>query len=718
MQTPNRLNSDLQADDVVEERGPHNDSGLRALARVAMHLSVVFDPGIIAHELGVTGRRATVEELMRAAAMVGLRAQHLSGRSRKDLQSTPRPAILKMKDGRYITLDKLPIAAGVEEDWAGEMIVITGNAAVSAPDASLGFGLRWLVHRANRYRKVFSQVLFASVFVQLFALITPTFFQVIIDKVLVHSALSTLTVVTLAMITLGAFETTLQYLRSYALAHTGTRLGLDLGRQSFAHLLKLPLAFFERFGSGEIAARINEIERIKTFVTGSGLMSIIDIAFAAAFFALLLVYSATLTLVVIATVPLYSVTVFWVRPRLIRAVQESFAGSAACQHFLVESVIGIHTLKSAAIEPLMRMQWDKKRAVAAQASFQSQILTQFGANLTQFVSKLTTALILYFGARLVIARELTVGELVAFNMVAGQAVAPVLRLSQLWQEYQQARNSLARLGDIMRSEPELQSGLLDELPRMRGAIRLRDVTFRYDPGSPDVLQQVSLDIPAGQVIGIVGPSGSGKSTLTKLIQRLCVPCEGVVEIDGHDVNDLHPAWLRRQIGVVLQENLLFDRTIHENIAIAVPDLSREQVIAAAKLAGADEFITRFPRGYDTRIIQRGANLSGGQRQRIAIARALASDPRVLVLDEATSAVDYESERVIQTNLREIVRGRTVILIAHRLVTVRHCDRIIGMVGGRIVEEGCHDELVLREKGLYRYLWSLQSDPGRVHVWNP
>jgi subfamily B ATP-binding cassette protein HlyB/CyaB len=300
-------------------------------------------------------------------------------------------------------------------------------------------------------------------------------------------------------------------------------------------------------------------------------------------------------------------------------------------------------------------------------------------------------------------------------MIASQVVQPILRLSQLWQDFQQVQVSVARLGDILNAPPEPVPQNLLTLPPPRGAIEFRNVTMRYRPDAADALRKVSLSIEPGEVIGVVGPSGSGKSTLTKLIQRLYSPQFGQVMLDGVDIAQLDPGWLRRQIGIVLQENLLFNRTIHENIALGDPAMPRVMVMQAARLAGADEFIAQLPQGYDTMIEERGANLSGGQRQRIAIARALVTNPRVLILDEATSALDYESERIIQDNMRSIVRGRTVIIIAHRLAAVRPCSRIVGMLRGEIVEVGGHEELLRREDGLYARLWALQSDHVRAPV---
>ncbi len=362
---------------------------------------------------------------------------------------------------------------------------------------------------------------------------------------------------------------------------------------------------------------------------------------------------------------------------------------------------------------MMQAQWEERLASYVRTSFDAGVTGALGQNMIQYVSKVTTALILFVGAQSVIDGSMSVGELIAFNMIASQVVQPILRLSQLWQDFQQVQVSVARLGDILNAPTEPVPQNLLTLPPPRGAIEFCNVTMRYRPDAPDVLRDVSLSIEPGEVIGIVGPSGSGKSTLTKLIQRLYSPQNGHVMIDGVDIAQLDPGWLRRQTGVVLQENILFNRTIHENIALGDPAMPRVLVMQAARLAGADEFIAQLPQGYDTMIEERGANLSGGQRQRIAIARALATNPRILILDEATSALDYESERIIQDNMRAIVRGRTVIIIAHRLAAVRPCSRIISMRKGEIVEIGSHEDLVRRSDGLYAHLWSLQSDYARA-----
>jgi ATP-binding cassette, subfamily B, bacterial HlyB/CyaB len=529
----------------------------------------------------------------------------------------------------------------------------------------------------------------------------------------VHKGMSTLIVIVVGLVTLGLFETVLQYLRAYVLTHTTNRIDVELGRRLFHHLFRLPLAYFETRAAGQTVARVRELETIRSFLTGQGLTSLLDLLFTVIFIAVLLIYSVKLTLVVLASIPVYILIAAVLRPPLREQINEKFNRGARSQQFLVESVVGAPTLKAAGVEPMIQAQWEDRLAAYIRTSFDASMLGALGQNLIQFVAKATTALILFLGAQSVIDGSLTVGELIAFNMISAQVVQPILRLSQLWQDFQQVQVSVARLGDILNSPPEPVPSNLLTLPPPKGAIEFKSVCFRYRPELQDVLHDVSLSIRPGEVLGIVGASGSGKSTLTKLVQRLYSPQTGQVLLDGADVGQLDPGWLRRQIGVVLQENILFNRSIHENIALGDPAMPRGLVMHVARLAGADQFISELPQGYDTVIEERGANLSGGQRQRIAIARALATNPRILILDEATSALDYESERIIQENMKAIVQGRTVIIIAHRLAAVRPCNRIIGMRNGQIVEEGDHKSLLARKDGLYARLWALQSEQARI-----
>ena len=548
----------------------------------------------------------------------------------------------------------------------------------------------------------------ASFFLQLFALVSPLFFQVVIDKVLVHRTVSTLDVLVIGLVSISIFEAILGGLRTYLFAHSTNRIDVELGARLFRHLLALPLAYFEARRTGDSVARVRELENVRQFLTSSALTLVIDLFFTFVFLAVMFYYAPLLTWIVLGAFPFYVGISAGATPLFRRRLDEKFRRGAENQAFLVESVSGVETLKAMAVEPQMQRCWEEQLAGYVAASFRVISLGNTASQAVQLISKLVTALTLYFGALLVIDGSLSVGELVAFNMLAGRVTGPVLRLAQMWQDFHQARLSVQRLGDILNTTPEPSfNPARAALPAIRGDVFFEHVTFRYRIDGPEVLSDVSFDVPAGQIVGVVGASGSGKSTLAKLIQRLYIPESGRIFVDGVDLAMVDPAWLRRQVGVVLQDNVLFNRSVRDNIALADPAMSIEQVIAAAQLAGAHDFILEMPEAYDTIVGERGTSLSGGQRQRIAIARALVTNPRILIFDEATSALDYVSERVIQTNMKQIAQGRTVFIIAHRLSSVRQTNRIITIDRGRIVEDGTHDELV-RTGGRYATLHRLQA----------
>ena len=702
------------------------DSGLAALCAIAGYFRIAAQPATLARELAVTGTSGA-NDLLRAAKSLGLKARVVPVRDDSKLATLPAPSIAvfvdgsfavfggPMGDGTFRLVD--PVAFSARSVSTEELLDQTDGRFIlvqrrfSGPGASpKSFGLRWFLPAIWRYRHAFGHVLIASLVVQIFALITPLFFQVVVDKVLAHRSYSTLIVLVVGLAAVGLFDVVLQYLRTYALSHTTNRIDVELGRRLFRHLLNLPLSYFETRATGQTIARVRELETIRAFLTGQGLFSGLDLIFTIVFIAVLFSYSSKLAWIVMASIPVYIAIGVLIRPLLKDRIDEKFERGAYSQQMLVETVVGIQTMKAAAVEPVVAAQWEERLAAYVQSSFAATMLAAKGQNAIQYVNKITSAALLFLGAQAVIDGELTVGALVAFNMIAGQVSQPILRLSQLWQDVQQVQVSIDRLSDILNAPAEPRPAVAISLPKPKGAIAFKGVNFRYSPEGQDVLKNINFAVRPGEVIGIVGPSGSGKSTLTKLVQRFYIPNSGQVFVDGQDIAQVDPAWLRSNIGVVLQENMLFNRTIHDNICLVNPAMSRAAAMQMARLSGADEFISKLPRGYDTIIEERGANLSGGQRQRLAIARALATNPPILILDEATSALDYESERIILANMREIVRGRTVIIIAHRLATVRHCDRIIGMKDGRIVEEGTHETLLTREDGLYAHLWQLQTAP--------
>ncbi|NGX99517.1 MAG: type I secretion system permease/ATPase, partial [Candidatus Afipia apatlaquensis] len=520
--------------------------------------------------------------------------------------------------------------------------------------------------------------------------------------------LGTLEILIIGLVTIAIFEAILGALRTYLFAHTTNRIDVELGARLFRHLISLPLAYFQTRRAGDSVARVRELENIRNFLTSSALSLVIDLVFTFVFLGVMFVYSPMLTWIVLGAFPFYIAISAAATPPFRRSLDEKFRRGAENQAFLVESIVGMETLKAMAVEPQMQRRWEEQLAGYVAASFRVLNLGNVASQAVQFVSKLVTAAILFLGAKLVIDGSLTVGELVAFNMLASRVNVPVLRLAQVWQDFHQARLSVERLGDILNTRPESSTTAhRAALPPIRGEITFEHVGFRYRIDGQQVLHDVQFHVSAGQFVGIVGPSGSGKSTLAKLIQRLYVPEAGRVLIDGVDLAMVDTAWLRRQVGVVLQEDMLFNRSVRDNIALADPTLSMDQIINAATLAGAHEFILQLPEGYDTLVGERGCSLSGGQRQRIAIARALVTDPRILIFDEATSALDYESERIVQYNMRRICERRTAIVIAHRLSTVRRADRILTIDRGRLVEDGTHEELI-HTNGRYATLHDIQA----------
>jgi len=695
------------------------DTGVAALVLLLRFHGIGADPEQIRHRFGAD---IGVSEMLRCAKDFGLKARAYQSNWQR-LTKTPLPGIAVLRDGRFLILGKasedqvlvqnpssprpiLMSRAEFEAVWDGRLVLMTARAGLL--DLSRRFDITWFLGAIHKYRYLLGEVLVASFFLQLFALVSPLFFQVVIDKVLVNRTLSTLDVLVIGLVAISLFETILGILRTYLFAHTTNRIDVELGARLFRHLLALPIAYFQARRVGDSVARVRELENIRNFLTSSALTLVIDLLFTFVFLAVMFIYSPLLTWIVLGAFPFYIGISAAATPLFRKRLDEKFARGAENQAFLVESVTGIETLKSMAVEPQMQRRWEEQLAGYVASSFRVIRLGNTASQVVQLVSKVVTVAVLYFGAKLVIAGDLTVGELVAFNILAGRVSSPVLRLAQMWQDFHQARISVARLGDILNTpaEPTYNPGRA-ALPAIRGDISFDHVTFRYRIDGPEVVRDVNFSVPAGQVVGIVGPSGSGKSTLAKLVQRLYVPESGRVLIDGVDLAMVDTMWLRRQLGVVLQENILFNRSVRDNIALADPGMPIERIIAAATLAGAHEFILELPEGYDTIVGERGSSLSGGQRQRIAIARALVTEPRVLIFDEATSALDYESERIIQQNMAQICKGRTVLIVAHRLSTVRLADRIVTIDHGRITEDGTHNELI-RKGGRYASLYRLQS----------
>ncbi|MEO8080327.1 MAG: type I secretion system permease/ATPase [Caldimonas sp.] len=712
-------------------------AGLQALVLLARLHHIAADPETLAHALGKSSAEpVTLDDVLLAAKHLGLKAK-LTRSTPERLTLTPLPALALMTDGRIVLLAQCdghrvlfqdpegtaqggrpmiePLAAFVAK-WRGELILVTSRASLAGELAKFDFS--WFIPSLVKYRKLFGEVLVVSLFLQLFALVSPLFFQVVMDKVLVHRGLTTLDVLVIGLTVVVLFESVLTTLRTYVFSHTTSRIDVELGARLFRHLVALPLAYFQARRVGDSVARVRELENIRSFLTGNALTLVLDVAFSVIFIAVMFVYSVPLTLIVLVSFPLYVALSLVLVPVLRARLNEKFARGAENQALLVETVTGIQTVKANALEPALAKRWDNQLAAYVSASFRTHTLASYGHEGINVIGKLASAVMLWYGARLVIEQQLTVGQFVAFNMFAQRVAQPIMRMAQLWTDFQQTGISMARLGDILNTRTEVPPANAAQLPPLKGRIQFDAVTFRYRPEAPPVLKALTIDIAPGEVIGIVGRSGSGKSTLTKLVQRLYVPEQGRVLVDGIDISLIDAAQLRRQIGVVLQENLLFNRSVRENIAIIDPAAPIEAVMTAARLAGAHDFVSELPEGYDTIVGEQGASLSGGQRQRVAIARALFTSPRILILDEATSALDYESESILQKNMGSIVKGRTVIIIAHRLSSVRQADRIVVVEKGEIVEVGSHDDLLEKPDGLYAHLWSMQSGEARQGNGHP
>lgn len=703
-----------------EERQRRSTEAIELLRLYCQLHDLPLDAGQLTHRWLDNEQVFDAGQFNAALQELGFESKVVRG-SYSDLGKKARPLAVLLKDGT------LAIVGGVapegcvlqqqgqsqpkkltrqafEEQWQGQWI--DAQLKVGAQGATDGdkFGVSWFLQAMKKYKALLAEVLLASLFVQIFALATPLVFQVVIDKVLTHRSLSTLDVLALALAALALFEVALSTMRHYLFGHTTSRLDVELGSKLFGHLLRLPMSYFDSRRAGDTVARVRELENARAFLTGQALTSWIDLLFAVVYLAVMFYYSPMLTGIVLAALPVFFAASWIVTPILRKNLEDKFALGAENQAFLVETVTSMETLKGQAVEPQWKRQWDRRLGEYVQSSVQAGHVGNATNQFIGFASKILTVFLLWFGARAVIDGDLTVGGLIAFNMLSGRVNAPILKLASLWQEFTQMKVSIRRLGEIMDApaEPAFQAQRAMP-PAVQGAIRFEHVGFRYNANGPEVLSDVTFDVKPGEVIGVVGVSGAGKTTLLRLLQRLYVPQQGRILIDGMGLSLLDAGWLRRQMGVVSQDSVLFNRSVRENIALSDPHASMERIMEAARLAGAHDFILELPEGYDTLIGERGSRLSGGQRARLAIARALVTDPKLLLLDEATAALDYESERVIQDNMATITQGRTVFLVAHRLSTLRRADRLFVFEAGRLAEVGSHASL-MAAKGIYHRLY--------------
>ncbi len=701
------------------------NSGMLSLVIMARHHGIAIDEARLLHEFGQ--KPFTEQVILRAAKRLGMTARAVTQEPER-LDRTPLPAIASDKEGNFFIVIRYGYTQGDTTNlkvviqrpdspsgqilelhefldiWSGRFIFCISKATYMK---ELGkFDFSWFIPAIVKYRKLLAEVMVISFAIQLLGLITPLGMQVVMDKVLVNHAMKTLNVVAFGLLCAAFFENILTGIRTWVFAITCSKIDVELGARLYRHLISLPTAYFQSRRVGESVARVRELENIRSFLTSNALSLVLDFCFSFVYAGVMVWYSFQLSMIVFASLPFYFLLSVGFTPLLRDRIKVACECGARNQSFLVESLSGIDTVKSMAVEPRWVDTWEKQLAGYVTAALNTVAIGTVAMTGVSTVSRVASIAILWIGAAQVVDGSLSVGQLIAFTMMSGRLTDPILRIAQLWNSFQQVGVSMERMGDILNAPTEM-SGNKTRIPRLDGSIEFDQVSFRYRPDTPDIIRSVSVKIEPGQVIGIVGRSGSGKSTLTKLVQRLYSPDRGRVLIDGQDIAIIDTTSLRHQLGVVLQENLLFTGTIRDNIALSNPALPIEPIMEAAKLAGAHEFICELPEGYDTGVGEHGNGLSGGQRQRIAIARTLISNPRILIFDEATSALDYESEQIIQENMRSICANRTVLIIAHRLSAVRHADRILVMERGQVVEDGPHEVLLTKPGGIYAHLYSLQ-----------
>ncbi|WGV28404.1 peptidase domain-containing ABC transporter [Halotia branconii] len=701
------------------EQQSASDCGVACLVMISRYWGKRLSINLLREQTNVTRSGASLRSLTTAAESIGFTTRPVKASLDKLAQQT-LPAIAHWEGKHYVVVYEINNKRVIVGDpaigqrsltttqfkagWTGYALLLQPTALLK--DTEEASTTLWqFFDLVKPHSRVLLEVFIASVLIQVFGLITPLFTQLLLDRVIVQGSTLTLNAVGLGLIIFGLLRVVINGLRQYLLDHTANRISVALLVGFIKHTFRLPLAFFESRYVGDIVSRVQENQKIQRFLTGEALSIILDLLTVFVYVGLMFWYSSSMALLSLAILPPYILLAFVATPFLRRISREVFNASANENSYLIQSLTGIRSIRSMAIEQTVRWHWEERLNQVIKKTFGGQIIGNQLQIISSAIESLVTTGLLWYGAWLVIQNQLTIGQLVAFNMLLGNIIRPFQRLVVLWNQLQEVIISTERINDVLEAEPEedLQHQTRQHLPRLYGNIRFENVTFRYHPESDiNVLQNLSFEILPEQTVAVVGRSGSGKTTLSKLILGLYPPTDGKVLIDSQDVTSISLRSLRSQIGVVDQDTFLFGGTIRENISIAHPEATLEEVIEAAQLAGADEFIKQLPMGYETQIGEGGGMLSGGQRQRLAIARALLGNPRLLLLDEATSHLDSESERIIQNNLKTILQGRTSLIIAHRLSTVRHADLILVLDRGLLVESGTHDQLIAR-RGHYFYL---------------
>jgi len=700
------------------------ESPVSAFRMLADHLGLPFRRELFRRVFGDQVKRHGEASLALCGAVaesIGLRTQLIE----TDIKSISRlepPLLLRWGNGVALIYcfrkKKLVVgipAVGVQElsleelkeQWGSEGEVLTLKADSLTPKRKFGFG--WFLPSLRQHRSVLIEVLLASFFVQLFGLVNPLLIQQVIDKAIINSSPDALGVLGLLLVVFALFEGLLLCLRTFLFVDTTNRIDLSLGTLIIDHLLRLPMSYFDRRPVGEVASRIGELEKVRSFLTGTALTAILDAVFSLLYIVVMLIYSWQLTILTLAVIPVLMALTFAVAPMVRSQIQNRAVSSARTQSHLVEVLSSMMTVKAQNIELRSRWKWQDLYTDYVAEGFDNTLLSTTAGSINGFLNKLSSLLVIWGGAYLVLQGDLSLGGLIAFRIIAGYVTGPLLRMSSIWQNVQETALSLERLSDVIdhpQEAPEDNSRRINMAP-VDGNIEFRNIEFRYKASSPLLLKGVNLEIKAGSFVGIVGLSGSGKSTLTKLVSRLYEAEKGTVLVDGIDISKVELYSLRRQLGIVPQDTVLFEGSVEENIALTNPEASTEEIVEAAKIACAHDFIMGLPAGYSQQVGERGSGLSGGQRQRIAIARTILQKPRLLIMDEATSALDYQTERVVSENLMRSLRGRTVLFITHRLASISNADQIVVMGDGVVVETGTHQEL-MDSRGVYYALYRQQG----------
>ncbi|MCU6502119.1 peptidase domain-containing ABC transporter [Rugamonas sp. A1-17] len=717
----------------MHDKFPH--TAIQCLTAIAQHHGLQINPERLIDDYALRAEEPGTGALLRIASDIGLKAKadKLTW-SRLMAQGGVFPLMARLVDGNMVIVvgvkpgdevgatraeDQVAVLnpanpnaavvmvgrADFEQRWHGDVLFIKRQHKLNDPNQP--FGLRWFIPEILKQKSAFRDIFIAAIAMQLLALASPIFFQLVIDKVLTHQSVTTLQVLAVGIIAALVFDATFGFLRQTLTLAASNKIDMRLTRRVFSHLLSLPIDFFETTSAGVVTRHMQQLEKIRSFLTGRLFFTALDLIALLVFVPILFSYSFKLAMIVLLFAAMIAGVVMAMVPTFQRRLNALYSAEGQRQGMLVETIHGMRTVKALAIEPSQRRIWDQRSAEAITMHFRVGQISIAGNAVTDFLGKLLPVMLIVVGAADVFDSTLSVGALIAFQMLSGRVTQPLISIVGLVNEYQETALSVRMLGEVMNRAPEGRAGANGLRPVLQGEIRFDDVTFRYPGAQALALDKARFTIEPGTVVGIVGRSGSGKTTLTKLIQGLYPVQEGIVRFDGIDAREIELSHLRRQIGVVLQENFLFRGTVRENLSVTKPDATFEELVEAAAAAGADEFIERLPMGYDTVLEENASNLSGGQKQRLSIARTLVAKPRILILDEAASALDPESEAIFINNLSRIAVGRTVVMISHRLSTLVNADKIMVMQQGRLMDAGRHEELLTRSD-TYQHLWNQQT----------